>query len=363
MLKEYPDYKKGEIIRIYNRLSNPEKKEIEEYLKYRQARGSCSENKLKDIQRIIVQFKNITKENNLTLEQLRSFLAMLNESKKTAHTKNDIKVNVKNFLKWKFKDWSDKFSDLEDIKQDSNCKNEEKLNSKVLLKREDIEKIMKTETKMFFKAFFITQYEAGLRTQEIRFLKWSDIILNVDSDISELQIYSQKTKKSRVVFVKEATFYLRQLQIEQENTGKKGVYIFHSKKDINKPIDKATISCWFRNLTSKALGKELWCYLLRHSRGTELYRLAKQNKIAKDTAIQFMGHSEDMSKFYTHLDKEEVKAMLKEQVYKFEDIPEEKKIEFEATIKIMEKENQETKNKLLKIEQAIRKLMSQQRIN
>lgn len=338
MLNKYPSYKKGEVSKIFDKFSNKDKQEIEEYLKYRQARSSISQNKLKDIKRVIIQFKHIIGDyNSLTLKELRNYLALLNTSDKTAYTRNDIKVNIKSFLKWKFKDWSKRFLDLEDIRLSSNSKNEKKLNSKSILSKKDIEKIMKTETKMFYKAFFITQYEAGLRTKEVRHLKWSDIKFNIDKDISEVNIYATKTQKARTIFVKEATFYLKKLKEEQEYTENKGVYIFHSKKDKNKPIDKSTISVWFRNLTKKALGKELWCYLLRHSRGTELYRLAKQNKIAKDTAIQFMGHSEDMSHFYTHLDTEEIKTMLKEQVYKLEDLPEETKHQLVEHIELLDK--------------------------
>ena len=340
MLNIYPIYKRGELNKIFDSLSSKEKKEIGEYLEYRQARGVNSKNKIGDIQRHIVQIRDTLNKsfNTFNLKDLRSFLALLNSSERLDHTKNDIKSNLKNFLKWKFKDWSDRFSDLEDIRLTTNVRNEEKINSKNLLKKEDIEKLMKTETKMFFKAFFMTQYEGALRTKEVRLLKKSDIKFKVDGDISEVNIYATKTKKARTIFLKDATYYLEKLLEEQKNNDDKGIYIFHSIRDPNKPIDKATISHWMRRLSKKALGREIWCYLLRHSRGTELYRLAKQGKIAKDTAIQFMGHSEDMSSFYTHLDQTEVKKMLKEQIYKLEDMPEEKKHELELEIKKFKEE-------------------------
>ena len=192
---------------------------------------------------------------------------------------------------------------------------------------------------MLWKALFMTQYEGGLRTQEVRFLKWQDISFNVDGDISEIGIYASKTKKSRTIFVKEATFYLKKLQTEQENLKQKGLYVFHAKRDINKPITKSAVAMWFRMITKKAIGRQGWNYLLRHSRATELYRLAKQGKIAKDTATEFMGHSDDMSKVYSHFDKKEIKDMLKNQVYKLEELPEEKKHELEKEISELRKEN------------------------
>jgi len=71
----------------------------------------------------------------------------------------------------------------------------------------------------------------------------------------------------------------------------------------NQPVQKSTVNMWFSRLTEKTLGEKKWNYLLRHTRATELYKLAKENKIAKDTAIKFMGHSEDMSATYTNLAK------------------------------------------------------------
>lgn len=339
MLKEYPKFRRGEIEEFYKKLPAKEKKSIEEYLTYRKARGVGTENKLKDIRRYILHLRYILEEpfEKIDLAKLRGLLAVINSSRLTNYVKNSVKTDLKNFLKYLFKDWSIRFSNLEDIKLNTNKRNEEKINSQTIFSKEDIEKLMKHETRLFYKAFLITQYEAGLRTIETRFLKWKDISFNVDGDISEINIYSTKTAHSRVVFVKEATFYLKKLKEEQENLKINSIYVFYSKSNPNKPIGKSIINKWFRNLTKKALGREGWCYLLRHSRATELYRLAEQNKISKEIAIKFMGHSEDMSKVYTHLDKKEIKEMLKSQVYKFEDIPEEKKHKLEEEIEALKK--------------------------
>jgi len=339
MIRKYPDFKRGELVSFFEGLSSKEKKDLEEYLNYRYARG-CSELKGRDVKRQILQIRLLFGKDlkDFELKDLREVLALLNSSGRTAHTTNEIKANLKNYLKWRFKDWSERFSDLEDIKLNSNPRNEEKINSKNLLTPKDIEKMMKTETKMFWKAFFITQYESALRTKEVRFLKWEDINFNVDEDISELNIYSTKTKKARVGIIKEATYYLKKLREEQENNKDLGIYVFHGigEETKKKPIDKGAVSKWMRKLSQKALGREIWCYLLRHSRATELYRLAREGRISKDTAIQFMGHSEDMSSVYTHLDQKEVKKMMKNQIYKLEDLPPEKKHELEIRLEKVE---------------------------
>lgn len=341
MLKEYPKFMKGEIEEFYNGLARNEKSMLNDYLAYRKARGITTEEKVRDVRRYMLQLRYILQKEFkvIDLKDLRNILVVINSSRLSDYVKNGIKTDLKNLLKYLFPNWSSKFSNLEDIKLISNARNEKKLNPKALFQKEDIEKIMKHETQMFWKAFFMVQYEGGLRTKETRFLKWEDIKFNVDGDISELSIYSTKTKKARTIFVKEATFYLLKLREEQENLGGKGIYVFHSKTDINKPIIKTTVSMWFRTLTNKVLGRKGWNYLLRHSRGTELYRLARQGKIAKDTAIEFMGHSGDMSKVYEHFDKDEIKEMLKNQVYKIEDLPEEKKHELEKEIDQLKKAN------------------------
>ncbi|MEK6885337.1 MAG: tyrosine-type recombinase/integrase [Nanoarchaeota archaeon] len=341
MKKEYPKFKRGEVERYFSELPKKEQTEIEDYVRYRQARGITSNNPLMDLRRHVIQLRFIFGEpiSKLTLKDLREYLALLTRAKLKEHTKNDIKVNIKNFLKYKFKDWSQRFTELEDIRLSSNTRNEEKLNSKTILKKEDIETLMKNESKMFWKAFFITQYEAGLRTKETRLLKWDDIKFNVDGEISEILIFATKTKKARPVFVKEATHYLKLLKEQQERTEEKGVYVFHSKSDLNKPIDRNSISVWMRGL-SKKCGIHCWNYLLRHSRATELYRLAKQGKIAKDTALAFMGHSADMSEVYTHLDESEIKKMLKDQVYKLEELPPKEKREFEEKLEELSKKQE-----------------------
>ena len=352
MLEKYPHFKRGEFKEIYSKLPIQDTTLLKEFRKYCEI--SANPVKVEDMIRHIVQLRLVTQIpfENFNLKHLREFLAVLNGSYKTDYSKNDVKVHVKKFLKWNFKDWSERFDELKDVKTYSskNLRNEKKINSKTILKKEDIEKIMKHENKLYWKAFIMTLYEGGLRTGEVRCLKWNNVSLNSDGDISEVSIFSPKTKRARTTYIKDSTFYLNKLKEEQENTKSKGAYIFHSKRNLNKPIDKASVSCWMRNLSQKALGRRIWCYLLRHSRATELYRLARANKISKDTAIKFMGHSEDMSDIYTHLDKEDVRRMLTEQVYRFEELPPEKKHK-------LEKDVEKLKNEIDVLKSSIKKLI------
>ena len=334
MLKEFPHFARGQMDNYYKTLSKEDKELLKDYFEYRKARGVNTEGKIKDIRRFLLQFKFIIEQEykDLNLKDLRQFLALLNNSYLSDHHTNNVKADLKNFLKFIFRDWSMRFDNFEDLRYNGNARNEEKINSSAMISKQDIEKLIRHEPKTYWKAFLLVQYEAGLRTKETRCLKWEDAQINIDDGLSELKIFATKTGKSRTLYVKEATRYLTKLKEEQEDMGEKSVYIFHAKIKTNQPIHKSTVNMWFRRLTEKVLGVKKWNYLLRHSRATELYKLAKENKISKDTAIKFMGHSEDMSSTYTHLDKEDVKKMLKEQVYKIEDMPPEKRAELEKKI-------------------------------
>lgn len=327
MLKSYPTFKKGQANNVYKRLAPKEKEAINKYVDFCSATLTNKE-KIGDVKRIIIQFRYVIQEdfNKFNLQKLRDFLTLLNKSERSIYNKNDIKVWIKKFLKWKFKDWSKRFQNLEDIKTQKPS-NEKKINSKTILHKEEVEKIMKAESRLFWKTFFITLYESGLRPIEIRNLKWSDIKFNVDGDVSEINLFATKTRRARSVFVEQATYYLKKLQEETESR-----FVFPSKSDAEKPIIKTTISMWFRSIGKKALGREIFPYLLRHSRATELYKNAG---IPDKIAQKFMGHSKNMADVYTHLDSDDVKNAMSKTIYHLEELPPEKKQEFEKEIKLL----------------------------
>lgn len=334
MLKEYPKFERGAIEDFYKTISKDEKDFLEKYLQYRKARGITTQEKILDIRRYLLHLRYILDKDlrKMDLNDLRGILGIINGSRLTTYVKNSVKTDLKNFLKYSFKDWSNRFNELDDIKLKAISRNEEKINPSKLLHPPDIKKIMDHENKTFFKAFFMTQYEAGLRTGETRNLKWDNIKFDIDKDgISQINLFASKTQKARTTFIKDAAFYLKKLKHEQDNTAK-SIFVFPSKADQNQPIDKATISSWMRKLTKKAIGRKVWSYMLRHSRADELYQLAENNKISKDVAAQFMGHSEKMYKVYRHPTEDQIN-LLKKQVYNLEDeLPEKEKHELQKQI-------------------------------
>jgi len=148
-----------------------------------------------------------------------------------------------------------------------------------------------------------------------------------DKEISELHIFATKTDKARSVYVKQATFYLKKLKEESESE-----LLFPATTNKNKPLNKTTISMWLTRLSKKVLGREIYPYILRHSRATELYK-TMPSKVAQ----KFMGHGKDMTDFYAHLSSEDVKEALAKTVYQFEELPPEKKHELEERLERIEK--------------------------
>jgi len=348
MLNEYPSLEKGKITEFYEGLKPKEKELIENYLVYRQARGLKDKSMFKNVRRMILQPRYILQHpvTSMTLEELRKVLSIINNSKLATHYKNNVKANFKNFIKYAIPDWSIRFSNLEDIKTNGvNKHNEERINHNTLFTKEDVDKLLKAELSIKWRTFLLLQYEGGLRTIEVRSLKWNDCKIDIEDGLTELNIFSSKTKKSRVVYVKEATHYLKLLRTEQENNKDKGLCIFHMRSKPDLPIAKYSVNEWFRKLCKNVLGREGWNYLLRHSRATELYKLAEENKISKDTAIKFMGHSDDMSKIYNHPNPSDVKKMLREQVYNIEDLPEEEKHELEQEVETLKERMKELEKK------------------
>lgn len=345
MKKEYPEYVRHDLEKIFRALPQTEQDEIKKFVDY--CGIGSGTRKQADIKRSIIQFRDILEKplSRVTLEDLRTYLLLLNKSTRQKYTKNGNKTHIKRFLKWKFKDWSERFNELNDIKTQQ-AFNEQRINEGTLLKKEDIEKIMSKEKDFVKKAFFICLFESGLRPQELRTIRWKDVRLNAEGDLSELHIYATKTSKARTVYVKAGSPYLAKLQgmVDSE-------YVFNSPEDKNEPLPKITAIRWVK-VMGKHINKDIFPYLLRHSRATELY-----GNLPSKVAQKFLGHAKDMSDFYAHLSSKEVKDSMLKTVYHVEELPEEKKTELEKKIDLLEEKLKETDKKLQEAPEKIMKLL------
>jgi len=282
------------------------------------------------------------KLDDVNLEDLQNFLMVLNKSNFSDYYKNDVKGFVQRFLKWHFKDWSQRFNNFEDVKFISDPQRTKKINPEDVLSKEQVEKLVKAEPDIFWKAFIICQYEGALRTIETRTLKW-DMIDMEDPEVYWLTIKSKKnknaTEKERPAPpLSQSIYFLNELKKWQLETNHKSPYVFPSRKDLNLPISSGTVNKWFFRLTKKVLGKPVKNYLLRHSEGEELHKLIRAGKLSKENACLMMGHSEKMfDKTYSHTNKKELLKLIKKQVLNVDYIAPEKRHKLELQIEALKK--------------------------
>ena len=342
--KVYPTFKRFALEKKFDKFPKKEKEIINNFLKYVSITSSSSK-RIANNKRSLIHLRVVTDKplDNITLEDLRGFLGLLNNSNLTQSSQTEMKASIKRFLRWRYKDWSERFDELRDIKLKFGF-NEKKINSSVLLKKEEIEDLIDKETRLIWKAFFLTLYESGLRPVELRTIKWDDITFDVEKKgVSSLQIYATKTSKSRTTFVQGATFYLKKLKKVRDT---ETPYVFPSPKDKTKPFSKDLVSHTLTRLCKKSIGRVVIPYIFRHTRAKELYL---NPEIADSVVQKIMGHSQDMRGTYTRLDDEDVKEAMVKSVYDFEDLPPEKKIEFEERIKKLEDDRTELKNMVRKM--------------
>jgi len=355
-MNELKNFRRGESQKFHKKLPSKERQEINDFINYVSI-TSKSNKRLENNRRSLLTLRKEIKKplGKTTLKDLRDFLAILNNSTRTQSSKNELKHTIKRFLKWKFKDWSERFDNLQDIKLVMRI-NEEKINADTLLKKEDVEAIVKAEPKLFWKTFFLTLYESGLRPIELRTLFWKNIKFDIDKEgISEINVYATKTSKARSVYVKEATFYLKKLKEQSKNE-----LVFPSPRDKNKPLSKELPAVWLARISKKVLGRQVYPYILRHSRATELYTNAN---IPDKTAQKFLGHSKSMADVYTHLSNQDVKEAVSKTIYKTEDLPPEKRHKLEQEIDHLKtkfkQHNQNTTKEIGNIQQQIQNIINQ----
>lgn len=350
MLDKYPKrFGKGELDRIFNAFPSDTQRKINDFISY--CRISAGDRKSRDLRRNIIQFCYIVDcpLDKLGLKELRYFLSLLNHSQREKYTTNGIKSTIKRFLTWHFKDWPERFNDLKDIKL-VQAFNHRKINEQTVLNKEDVALVLEREQDLLKKTFFITLYESGLRPQELRLIQWSDVILESDGDISVLHVYSNKTQRSRPVFVKEATKYLKTLRLSS-----KWDYVFPSRERPGESISKGTACRWIKEVGKNALSRDIFPYLLRHSRATELY-----GELPTQVAQKFLGHKGDMSNLYSHLSSKKVMEKLKQTVYKTNELPAQTKETYESRIKALETDLVSMKNRLNQWEEKLNTVLLKQ---
>jgi integrase len=321
MKTSFPRYHKSGVAFIEKKLSSQEKEVLEMFGKVN--RRTCGEERVIKHRRVILQVRDIMQKSilEITKNDVIEFLGLLNHSDRTEWTKNDIKKSLKKFLKWHYKD----LELIEDIKGVSKSRafNHKKINEKTLIQPYEMEAMLRTADSLKWKAVLIIIFESGCRPQELRKLKWEDIKFDDISKMIDVTFFSDKTKQSRTVPLKEGYVHLKRWYNEfQFEEVTKDDYVFPSQRERDKPMNKGTINEMFKRISKKAGIRKIFPYLARHTRLTELWK-----KLPEQVVKKFGGHSpdSDMTAIYSHLNSEDVKSAMLEKIYHVEELTTEQK--------------------------------------
>jgi integrase len=338
-------------IKAFNELRRADKAILDNFEQY--CLISASPERAKKYKTSVLRFLVMSEKkiDDINLEDLRDFLVVLKNSKFSDYYKNDTKGYIQRFLRWHFRDWSERFDNFDDIKFNSDAQRKKPITNEDIPSKEEVAMLVKAEPSLYWKTFLICQYEAALRTAECRKMDWDKIDME-DPEIYWLDIISKKNKnstdKERIAPpLYQSVYFLKELKKKQRESNIKSPYVFPSKRDPNKCISSSTVNKWFSRLTQKVLGKILHNYILRHAKGEELHSLVREGRLSKENAISMMGHSEKMfDKTYSHANKGKVKMVLKKQVLDVDYIAPEKKNKLEKSIEEQGKEILELKERI-----------------
>lgn len=342
MLKKYPRFERGEVEKIYKKLSKSEQKLIKDYLNYRQVNGLGNTS---DLRRYLIQVRHIINQNFKKFKDFNEHIKLcliIKESWLSNEVKKNLKINLNNFFgEFLFPDsWNKKFSRIYSNKNQKKEKGEgsdNKTSNSDLPTDKELEKMIKSELSLFWKTFLLVLIAAGLRTIEARKIIVKKITFNPDGTAT-IEVYMTKTGGTKFVFMDtQTTDFIKKLIEEQKNTNSLGKYLFHSPTDKDKPIHKNSVNKWFKELSIRATGRHFKPGFLRKKKATQLYNLAKNNVIAENTALKLMGHSRSMMKTYDKTPPEKEIKILKQQAFKTE-ISEGKKHELEEKIEKLKKD-------------------------
>ncbi len=138
---------------------------------------SASELRSVSAMKEVLRFRYISGKHldKIVVEDLEYYLREIKNGSFSDTFKNKIKGFVQRFLKWNYKDWSERFEGFEDIIFNSDADRKTPITPKDVLTKEQLDQILETEKNLFWKTFFIVQYEGAFRTGEVRKLKWSDV--------------------------------------------------------------------------------------------------------------------------------------------------------------------------------------------
>ena len=348
MKKTYPKYKKGSLQKIENKLNDKNKRELKEFANYLLITNK--QDKVTKILRLLIQYYDITGKNlyeKPTIKDRNDFLALLNNSDYKDSYKREIKVYLKKWLKWKWKDLT-LLEDFPKLEKNSSDKVEEK----DLLTLDEIKKLLKGEPSDMWKALISILAESGCRPEEVLNLKWEQI--NFKEDIVDISFHTKKKSsvKSRIFPIKAGYGFLKNWKETCPSISKES-WVFPSRR--NKPLTNEGLNVHLKRLAKKVgIERNVFPYLFRFTKASELYN--GNNKLDDRAVASLLGHSTNMAKTYHKLSNETAREMLIEETFKEKEIPENKKEKLIKEVLFLQKNFEKIKELLFQQSQEIIKL-------
>jgi len=336
MKKSYPNYKLKGTQLIKDNLSPTNKKILGEYIRF--IGGTAGEKKTREYEIYMLQFIDLIQKplNKLTKKDAEAFWSLVNHSDRAIPTKNMIRLAVKRFLKWYYKD----LEMVENLHMQKHLVDRSKIKKAYMITPEELEAMIRVASSFRDKAIISLLYESAGRPEEIRVLKWKDISF----ENKTVNLYSHKTKRVREIPIEKSISWLETWKKDYTFPDiKESDYVFPTIKRTY--LSESFFTKLIRKIAEKAsIERRITPYWFRRSRLTELYK----QKIGDINHRKFAGHTEDskMTTVYVAMDEEDMQEAIRG-LYNVE-IPPKKKEEYEKRIKALEDNNQEVKKMLEK---------------
>ena len=173
MKNAYPEYPIGSLEEIEKKLSKNNAEILKKYIDHRAITSGAD--RLRKIKRHILHLYDVTEKDldKLKKEDVDIFLVILKKVEDSGKRRagSDIKGDIKDFLKWQYKD----LNMVENIHVGERHGLNPKINENNLITQEDLNKMLRSAESYKDKALLSIEFITGARPQEILGLKWRDV--------------------------------------------------------------------------------------------------------------------------------------------------------------------------------------------
>jgi integrase len=323
MKKEYPRYEHGALDIAETKLCKEDKEVLANFLK--KCSITAGEKKVLHIKKLLIQLWDVTQIplTKQTKDSIDSYLSLLSNSDKSYWTKDELRVYIKQFLLWHYKD----FTMVENIRSESQRGlNTQKVTENNLITEKDVENMLRFAKSYKDSCYLLLAFQTGARPQELLNLKWKDV--KFEDKYADITLFSGKTEETRTFPIVDKT--MKALWDWKQHYAYADVspkdFVFVSRKR-NKAMTTAGLNKMLRNMAKDSkIGKDVWTYLLRHTRATRLYEELPQQIVEK-----LMGHK-NMAGVYAHISSKKAREEMLNKIYKIDELTPSKKTELEERI-------------------------------